>query len=91
MISERGETATNCHITGSTLEFALTDADLERIYRALRLIRCAEEQIARIYPSDKIKSPVHLSIGQEAVSVMCSRRSAEVEGRVAICSRERLN
>jgi pyruvate dehydrogenase E1 component alpha subunit len=69
LISERGETATNCHITGSTHEFALTDADLERIYRALRLIRCAEEQIARIYPSDKIKSPVHLSIGQEAVSV----------------------
>lgn len=28
-----------------------------------------EEEIARIYPTDKIKSPVHLSIGQEAVSV----------------------
>jgi TPP-dependent pyruvate/acetoin dehydrogenase alpha subunit len=28
-----------------------------------------EEEIARIYPSDKIKSPVHLSIGQEAISV----------------------
>jgi pyruvate dehydrogenase E1 component alpha subunit len=28
-----------------------------------------EEEIARIYPSDKIKSPVHLSIGQEAVAV----------------------
>ncbi len=28
-----------------------------------------EEEIARAYPSDKIKSPVHLSIGQEAVSV----------------------
>ena len=44
-------------------------ADLERIYRSLRLIRRAEEEVARIYPSDKIKSPVHLSIGQEAVSV----------------------
>lgn len=43
--------------------------DLERIYRSLRLIRGAEEEIARIYPTDKIKSPVHLSIGQEAVSV----------------------
>ena len=43
--------------------------DLERIYRSLRLIRRAEEEVARIYPSDKIKSPVHLSIGQEAVSV----------------------
>src|SRR5207237_5384112 len=28
-----------------------------------------EEEIARIYPTDRIKSPVHLSIGQEAVSV----------------------
>jgi TPP-dependent pyruvate/acetoin dehydrogenase alpha subunit len=44
-------------------------AMLERIYRSLYLIRRAEEEIASIYPSDKIKSPVHLSIGQEAVSV----------------------
>jgi pyruvate dehydrogenase E1 component alpha subunit len=33
------------------------------------LIRRVEEEVARIYPSDKIKSPVHLAIGQEAVSV----------------------
>ena len=32
-------------------------------------IRRAEEAIARLYPSDVIKSPVHLSIGQEAVAV----------------------
>jgi len=43
--------------------------DLPRLYRKLQLIRRAEEEIARIYPSDKIKSPVHLSIGQEAVAV----------------------
>ncbi len=43
--------------------------DIETIYRSLYLIRRAEEEIVRIYPSDKIKSPVHLSIGQEAVSV----------------------
>ena len=42
---------------------------LERLYRKLRFIRRVEEEIARIYPSDKIKSPVHLSIGQEAVAV----------------------
>jgi len=47
----------------------LAQADIERIYRSLRQIRRAEEEIARIYPSDKIKSPVHLSIGQEAVAV----------------------
>jgi len=40
-----------------------------RIYRSLYRIRRAEEEIARIYPSDKIKSPVHLSIGQESASV----------------------
>jgi pyruvate dehydrogenase E1 component alpha subunit len=44
-------------------------AILERMYRSMRLIRRTEEEVARIYPSDKIKSPVHLSIGQEAVSV----------------------
>jgi TPP-dependent pyruvate/acetoin dehydrogenase alpha subunit len=42
---------------------------VERFYRSLYRIRRVEEEIARIYPSDKIKSPVHLSIGQEAVSV----------------------
>ncbi|MFH0732097.1 MAG: thiamine pyrophosphate-dependent dehydrogenase E1 component subunit alpha [Candidatus Omnitrophota bacterium] len=41
----------------------------ERLYRSLYRIRRTEEEIARIYPMDKIKSPVHLSIGQEAVSV----------------------
>jgi TPP-dependent pyruvate/acetoin dehydrogenase alpha subunit len=35
----------------------------------MRFIRRFEEEVARIYPSDKIKSPVHLSIGQEAVAV----------------------
>jgi TPP-dependent pyruvate/acetoin dehydrogenase alpha subunit len=41
----------------------------EVFYRALFRIRRVEEEIARIYPTDKIKSPVHLSIGQEGVSV----------------------
>ena len=46
--------------------------DLEltaRLYRSLCRIRRVEEKIARAYPDDKIKSPVHLSIGQEAVAV----------------------
>jgi TPP-dependent pyruvate/acetoin dehydrogenase alpha subunit len=46
----------------------ITD-DVTRIYRMLRLIRRVEEEIARVYPTDKVKSPVHLSIGQEAVAV----------------------
>lgn len=45
------------------------DVNLSSLYRKLRLIRRVEEEIARIYPSDKIKSPVHLSIGQEASAV----------------------
>lgn len=45
-------------------------ADLNRrLYSSLYRIRRVEEEVARIYPTDKIKSPVHLSIGQESVSV----------------------
>ena len=43
--------------------------DAGRLYRSLRLIRRVEERIADVYPEDKIKSPIHLSIGQEAISV----------------------
>src|SRR5882724_10416718 len=46
-----------------------SDPLFPRLYRKLRLIRRAEEEIARIYPFDQIRSPVHLSIGQEAVAV----------------------
>ena len=41
----------------------------ESLYRALYRIRRVEERIIELYPTDKIKSPVHLSIGQESVSV----------------------
>lgn len=37
-------------------------------YQGLR-IRLVEERIIALYPSDRIQSPVHLSIGQEAVAV----------------------
>src|SRR5437899_10580025 len=39
-----------------------------RLFRSMYRIRRDEEEIIRLYPTDKIKSPVHLSIGQEAVS-----------------------
>lgn len=39
-----------------------------RLYQLMLKIRLVEERIAEIYPSDKIQSPVHLCIGQEAVS-----------------------
>lgn len=43
--------------------------DYASFYRSFYRIRRVEEETARIYPTDKIKSPVHLSIGQEAVAV----------------------
>src|ERR1700693_5653459 len=59
--------------SGSSINREMTQndcsVDLKQLYRSLKYIRRAEEEIARIYPSDKIKSPVHLSIGQEAISV----------------------
>ena len=46
---------------------------LARLYRSLYRIRRLEEEVARVYATDIIKSPIHLSIGQEAVSVgVCS-------------------
>ena len=41
----------------------------ERLYRSMYRIRRVEEEIAQIFPTDKIKSPIHLSIGQEPISV----------------------
>jgi pyruvate dehydrogenase E1 component alpha subunit len=38
------------------------------LYEALR-IRLVEERVIELYPTDKIQSPVHLSIGQESVAV----------------------
>lgn len=42
---------------------------INNLYKSLYRIRMIEEKIASIYPTDQIKSPVHLSIGQEAISV----------------------
>jgi len=39
------------------------------LYAKLLLIRKVEEAIIKVYPTDVIQSPVHLSIGQEAVAV----------------------
>lgn len=50
---------------------SLEDSPLkyEQFYRPLYLIRRVEEEIAKVYPTDKIKSPIHLSLGQESISV----------------------
>lgn len=43
--------------------------DVEKLYRKLLFIRLLELKVAAEYPKDNIKSPVHLSVGQEFVSV----------------------
>lgn len=45
------------------------NARYERLFRAALRIRLVEERLIALYPSDRIQSPVHLSIGQEAVAV----------------------
>jgi pyruvate dehydrogenase E1 component alpha subunit len=43
--------------------------DITRLYKTMLLIRRVEERISEIYHTDAIKSPVHLSIGQESIAV----------------------
>jgi TPP-dependent pyruvate/acetoin dehydrogenase alpha subunit len=45
------------------------DDRYRKLFKQALLIRLVEEKIIELYPSDKIQSPVHLSIGQEAVAV----------------------
>src|SRR5258708_40136882 len=45
------------------------EAIYRRLFRTALRIRLVEERIIALYPSDRIQSPVHLSIGQEAVAV----------------------
>lgn len=38
------------------------------LYKKMLKIRIAESRVVELYPTDKIQSPVHLSLGQEAVA-----------------------
>jgi pyruvate dehydrogenase E1 component alpha subunit len=40
-----------------------------RLFRTMLRIRMVEEEIAARYPQEKMRCPVHLSIGQEAIAV----------------------
>jgi TPP-dependent pyruvate/acetoin dehydrogenase alpha subunit len=44
-------------------------ATLRKLHRELIRIRLTEERIAEVYPEQQMRCPIHLSIGQEAVSV----------------------
>jgi pyruvate dehydrogenase E1 component alpha subunit len=52
---------------------ALDAAELRQVYRDMLRIRLVEEEIAARYAQETMRCPVHLSIGQEAVSVGVSR------------------
>ncbi|EKD71381.1 MAG: hypothetical protein ACD_46C00195G0002 [uncultured bacterium] len=46
-----------------------TEDLISRLYKTMSLIRRFELRLAEIYHTDAIKSPVHLSVGQEAIAV----------------------
>ncbi len=46
----------------------MNEALTKRLYHSMLLIRRVEEYICDVYHTDVIKSPVHLSIGQESVA-----------------------
>ncbi len=46
-----------------------TQEDITRLYKRMSLIRRFELRLAEIYHTDAIKSPVHLSVGQESIAV----------------------
>lgn len=47
----------------------LTEELVARLYKRMSLIRRFELRLAEIYHTDAIKSPVHLSVGQESIAV----------------------
>jgi TPP-dependent pyruvate/acetoin dehydrogenase alpha subunit len=57
----------------------MNQALVKKFYHSLYRIRRVEEEIVRLYPTDRIKSPVHLSIGQEAISVGVCEALAETD------------
>jgi len=56
----------------------LTPEILKKFLYEMLYIRLVEEEIARIYPEQEMRCPVHLSIGQEAIAVgICANLSRD--------------
>ncbi len=56
----------------------MTQETLLALYRTLVLIRKVELKIEALYPQDEMHTPVHLSLGQEAVSAgVCAHLTAK--------------
>ncbi len=62
----------------STVE-NIVDKDMNvALYKTMLAVRRVEEKVCEIYPTDKIQSPIHLSIGQEAVATgVCKAMEAQ--------------
>jgi TPP-dependent pyruvate/acetoin dehydrogenase alpha subunit len=55
-----------------------TEELVARLYKKMSLIRRVELHLAAIYPTDAVKSPVHLSVGQESIAVgICDPLNAD--------------
>lgn len=55
----------------------MSDLNLD-LYKKLYLIRKAEEEIRRYYPEDEMKTPMHMSMGEEAIVVgVCQALKSE--------------
>ena len=39
------------------------------LYKKMYLVRRAEEKICEHYPADEMKTPMHMSMGEEAIAV----------------------
>jgi pyruvate dehydrogenase E1 component alpha subunit len=51
---------------------------LKKLLYEMLYIRLVEEEIARVYPEQEIRCPVHLSIGQEAIAAgICAHLSSD--------------
>ncbi len=50
----------------------------DRLYRAVSLIRHAEQKILDVYTSDVMQCPVHLSVGQESIAAaLCAHLTSD--------------
>jgi pyruvate dehydrogenase E1 component alpha subunit len=60
-------------------EVVMTDIELnKKLYQKIFLIRTVEEKIRDIYPSDVMKTPVHLSLGEESIAAgVCQALSTQ--------------
>lgn len=65
---QKASEPTSPKATIESLASTISRAEALKLYKTLLLVRQSEEKIRELYPSDAMKTPVHLGIGQEAIS-----------------------